>query len=348
MGRGVVSRDEVRQIALALPEVVEQDHHGRPSFRVAGRILATLWDQEHMNVMLDEAGIRTAVEVRPGVCEEFRWGTRLRATHVDLGLADEQLIRELLIDAWEQKAPKRLLKDRIADATDARPGISARCLALARTFRLGRDDLGAWEGSGLPEDAFDEWLTDRVARRPAGQRARVTYGADDVHDFARSAILGALGLRPGDRLLEVGCGGGLLLRDALATGTIATGLDHSEEMVSLARDRAPGAEIVLGSAEQLPFPDASFTAAAMSIVFFFLPDPLAALREGRRVLVPGGRIAIYTTSPGLRGTPAAPEPLASRSHFYENDELVALADTAGFGNIAVTDHDGGQLLTANT
>jgi SAM-dependent methyltransferase len=344
----MVSRDQVRQLALALPEVVEQDHHGRPSFRVAGRILATLWDQEHMNVMLDEAGIRTAVELRPGICEEFWWGKRLRAAHVDLGLADKQLIRELLADAWEQKAPKRLLKDQIADAPGARSRISARCLALARKFSLGQDDLRAWEQSGLAEDAFDDWLTDRVARRPSGRRARDTYGANDVHDFARRAILETLRLRTGDRLLEVGCGGGLLLRDALATGASVTGLDHSEEMVSLARERTPGAEIVLGSAEQLPFPNGSFTAVAMSIVFFFLPDPLAALREARRVLAPIGRIAIYTSSPKLRGTPAAPEPLASRSHFYENDELVALAGTAGFGNIAVNDHDGGQLLSANT
>jgi SAM-dependent methyltransferase len=333
---------------MALPEVVEHDHHGRPSFRVAGRILATLWDEEHMNVMLDEPGIRTAVEAWPGICQEFWWGKRLRAAHVDLGLADEHLIRELLADAWEGKAPKRLLKERIADATGAPSRIPARCLALARKFGLGEDDLRAWEKSGLPEDAFDDWLTDRVARRPGGRRARDTYGADDVHDFARRAILGSLRLRTGDRLLEVGCGGGLLLRDALATGASATGLDHSEAMVSLARERAPGAEIVLGSAERLPFPDTSFTAVAMSIVFFFLPDPLAALREARRVLAPGGRIAIYTTSPELRGTPAAPEPLASRSHFYENDERVALASSAGFGNIAVDDHDGGQLLTANT
>jgi ubiquinone/menaquinone biosynthesis C-methylase UbiE len=169
-----------------------------------------------------------------------------------------------------------------------------------------------------------------------------------VHDFARRAILGTLHLRTGDCLLEVGCGGGLLLRDALATGAFATGLDHSEEMVSLARDRAPGAETVLGSAERLPFPDASFTAVAMSMVFFFLADPLAALREARRVLAPGGQIAIYTTSPKLRGTAAAPEPLARQSHFYENHELAALADTTGFDNIAVKDHNGGQLLTANT
>jgi hypothetical protein len=125
--RGVVSRDRVRQLALALPEVVEQDHHGRPSFRVAGRILATLWDQEHANVMLDEAGIRTAVEAHPGACGEFWWGKRLRATQVDLGRADEQLIRELLADAWEQKAPARLLRNRIAGATGAPSPIPTRC-----------------------------------------------------------------------------------------------------------------------------------------------------------------------------------------------------------------------------
>jgi SAM-dependent methyltransferase len=348
VGLGVVSRDRVRQLALALPEVVEQDHHGRPSFRVAGRIFATLWDQQHMNVMPDEAGIRTAVEARPRICEEFWWGKRLGAARVDLALADEQLISDLLTDAWEQRAPQRLLKDRIGEVPGPRPRISARELALAREFRLGQDDLGAWEQSGLPEDAFDDWLADRVARRPAGRRARDTYGADDVHDFARAAILGALRLRSGDRLLEVGCGGGLLLRDALATGACATGLDHSEEMVGLARERAPGAEIVLGSADQLPFPNVSFTAVAMSIVFFLLADPLAALREDHRVLAPGGRIAIYTTPPELRGTPAAPEPLASRCRFYTNHELIALAGTAGFENIAVRDHDGGQLLTATT
>ena len=42
------------------------------------------------------------------------------------------------------------------------------------------------------------------------------YGADDVHEFARRAILDALALGPGDHVLDVGCGGGLLLRDALA------------------------------------------------------------------------------------------------------------------------------------
>ena len=155
------------------------------------------------------------------------------------------------------------------------------------------------------------------------------YGAEDVHDFARRAILGALGLGPGDRLLEIGCGGGLLLRDALAGGATATGLDHSDDMVRLARERAPGADVVGGSAEALPFADGAFTAVAMSIVLLFLPDPVGALRECRRVLERGGRAAIYTTAPELRGTPAAPEPLAGRGQFHDDDALAGIARGAG-------------------
>jgi hypothetical protein len=105
----MVSREEARELALDLPEAVEQDHHGRPSFRVAGRIFATQWDEQHMNVMLDEGGILTAIDSRPEACEEVRWGKRLAAVRVDLRRVDRQTLESLLADAWEGKAPKRLL-----------------------------------------------------------------------------------------------------------------------------------------------------------------------------------------------------------------------------------------------
>jgi 2-polyprenyl-3-methyl-5-hydroxy-6-metoxy-1,4-benzoquinol methylase len=119
---------------------------------------------------------------------------------------------------------------------------------VLRDLGLGDEDLAAWHAATLREDRFDAWLVDRVARRPSGPRARNVYGADDVHDFARRAILEALALWPDDRLLEVGCGGGLLLREALANGPRVTGIDHSDEMVALARDRTPGAEVILAGA----------------------------------------------------------------------------------------------------
>ncbi len=63
----MISADHAREPALALPEAVEHDDHGRPSFRVTGKIFATLWDETHMNVMLDEPGILTAVQSDPTV-----------------------------------------------------------------------------------------------------------------------------------------------------------------------------------------------------------------------------------------------------------------------------------------
>ena len=74
---------DARRVALSLPEAVERDHHGRPSFRVAGKIFATLWDEEHVNVMVDEPGILTAVEAHPAICAEVWWGKRLAAVRVD-------------------------------------------------------------------------------------------------------------------------------------------------------------------------------------------------------------------------------------------------------------------------
>lgn len=111
----MITPDEARSIALALPEAAEQDHHGRPSFRVGGKIFATLWDECHINVMLDPDGVLTAAQADPEACREFWWGRRLAAVSVDLGQAEAELVRGLLEDAWERKAPRRL--------TAGRPGL---------------------------------------------------------------------------------------------------------------------------------------------------------------------------------------------------------------------------------
>ena len=105
----MVSREQARELALGLPEAVEQDHHGRPSFRVANKIFATQWDEGHMNVMLDEGGIRTAIHSDPKAFEEVWWGKRLAAVRVDLRRVEAETLRELLEEAWERRASKRLL-----------------------------------------------------------------------------------------------------------------------------------------------------------------------------------------------------------------------------------------------
>ena len=192
-------------------------------------------------------------------------------------------------------------------------------------------------------------MTDRIARRPSGRRARKVYGADDVHSFAWGPVLAALDLTPEDALLDVGCGGGVFLNRALETGCRAAGLDHSPDMVRLARETTAGAaEIVRGDAAHLPFDDGSFTAVSCIVAFFFFDDPVAALRDFRRVLDRDrGRVAVYTTAPEMKGTPAAPYPLATRGYFYEDRELEALAIDAGFGMVEVVRPDeGAQLLVA--
>jgi hypothetical protein len=105
----MISPEQARNLALALPEAIEQDHHGRPSFRINGRIFATLWDEDHMNVMADEAGVLTAVQSSPGTCAEVWWGKRLAAARVTLSAAEPELLGELLEDAWERKrsGPRR-------------------------------------------------------------------------------------------------------------------------------------------------------------------------------------------------------------------------------------------------
>jgi SAM-dependent methyltransferase len=198
-----------------------------------------------------------------------------------------------------------------------------------------------------------EWridrMTDRVARRPHGRAARETYGADDVHSWAWDPVLEALQLTPDDALLDVGCGGGVFLRRALETGCGAVGVDHSQDMVHLARRITEGrAPIVHASADRLPFEQDAFTAVSCLVAFFFFPDPVAALLEFNRVVHPErGRVAVYTTPPEMKGTPAAPYPLATRGHFYEDDELAGLARAAGFREVEVRrPDDGAQLLVA--
>src|ERR1700730_523151 len=100
---------EVRKLALALPEVTEQDHWGNPSFRIRGRIFATVPDEAHVNVMIDPFDVDAVVREGPETCEELRWGKEIRGVRVILNNASSTMVEALLETAWRRKAPKRLL-----------------------------------------------------------------------------------------------------------------------------------------------------------------------------------------------------------------------------------------------
>ena len=91
----------------ARPQAIEQDHHGRPSFRVQGRIFATLWAPTALNVMLEDELILAAVARAPSVCSLRYWGTRLAVVTVDLDAAEPELVGDLLEAAWSDRAPRR-------------------------------------------------------------------------------------------------------------------------------------------------------------------------------------------------------------------------------------------------
>lgn len=193
----------------------------------------------------------------------------------------------------------------------------------------------------LAPAALGDWVTDRGARRPSGKRARGIYSDPVYHRPNFALLLEVLDLGPKDRLLEVGCGGGAFLQEALKSGCRATAVDHSPEMVRLARENNRAAvgegrlEVVEGDASHLPVPDDTFTSAVSTGVFGFLREPLASLREVHRALVMGGLFGLYTGTRELVGTPACAEPAASRIRFYEDAELEELARSAGFRDAAV-------------
>ena len=102
---------KARAYALGLPEAGEQDHHGMASFRIRGKIFATVPDDAHLRIMLEDTEIRAAVAEHPDICSEVYWGKRLSCVVVDLARATPQLVEELLAEAWARKAPKSLARD---------------------------------------------------------------------------------------------------------------------------------------------------------------------------------------------------------------------------------------------
>jgi hypothetical protein len=105
-----VNVKQVRRVAMALPEVTEQPHFHLSSFRVKGKIFATMApDGSFMNVFCDEAPREAIVAVDPKAYETLWWG-KSAYLHVHLKAAKVKDVTELLRLAWEHRAPKQLLR----------------------------------------------------------------------------------------------------------------------------------------------------------------------------------------------------------------------------------------------
>jgi SAM-dependent methyltransferase len=136
-------------------------------------------------------------------------------------------------------------------------------------------------------------------------------------------VADAAGIASGDRVLDVGCGTGILARNAAErVGSVGhvTGLDLDEGMLSVARRAGPGIEWRQGDATELPFEDATFDAVVSQFALMYFPDRVAALREMWRVLAPAGRLAVAVWAPHERATGYVE--LASIARRYAGEEAV--------------------------
>jgi SAM-dependent methyltransferase len=115
-----------------------------------------------------------------------------------------------------------------------------------------------------------------------------------------SPVADAAGIRRGDKVLDVGCGTGVLAREALRRvgqeGQVV-GLDLNEGMLAVAARSEPKIAWRRGDAASLPFEDLSFDVVVSQFALMYFPDHVASLREMWRTLAPGGRLAIAAWAP---------------------------------------------------
>jgi ubiquinone/menaquinone biosynthesis C-methylase UbiE len=134
------------------------------------------------------------------------------------------------------------------------------------------------------------------------RRVEAMYTTPDVQE-QRRAVVAALALGEGDRVVDVGVGPGFLaaeMAEVVGRSGLVCGVDVSASMLALAAGRAtpPGSapiELHEAAATAIPHPDGSFDAAVSTQVFEYLPDVPAALVELRRLLRPGGRVVLLDT-----------------------------------------------------
>lgn len=190
-------------------------------------------------------------------------------------------------------------------------------------------------------------LIGRNYGRPSGLVGRLTARLMRRGNAALNLwLLGLLDVQPEDRVLEVGFGPGVAL-DALLAGAadgFVAGVDASALMVQQARTRHATAiatgrlAVRQGDAAALPFGEATFDRACGTHVIYFWPDPVAAMRELRRVLRPGGTLALgyqqreHMPEVALRTTGT----IASR--LYGPGEVEQVVHEAGFVAVRTETH----------
>jgi len=199
-----------------------------------------------------------------------------------------------------------------------------------------------------------------------GSRGQVVQSAAEVYEsFLLPALFDqfvapmadCLGAAPGQRVLDVACGTGVLTRELarrVGPSGAVLGIDINDGMLAVARRTAPGIEWRRCPAEQLEFDDRSFDAVTCQFGLMFFADRRRAVQEMARVLRPGGRLAVAVwggldTTPGydamvdllqrLFGDVAA-DALRAPYALGDRSQLEPCFADAGLADVRVTTHDG--------
>jgi SAM-dependent methyltransferase len=165
-----------------------------------------------------------------------------------------------------------------------------------------------------------------------------THQAEDRHWWYRGRrtvlerVIADLRLPARARILDAGCGSGRNMVEFARHGTV-TGVELSETSVCLARERGAG-EVIAGSVLEMPFEPDNFDLAASLDVIEHLEDDLAALRELRRVVAPGG--ALLITVPAYQWLWSGHDEVNHHFRRYTRRSLQRVAEQAGWQQVRTT------------
>jgi SAM-dependent methyltransferase len=165
-----------------------------------------------------------------------------------------------------------------------------------------------------------------------------THRAEDTHWWYRgrrtvlNRVVEDLGLPPGARILDAGCGSGRNMIELARFGTVSA-IELSQASVELARARDAG-EVVEGSVLEMPYADASFDLATSLDVIEHLDDDVAALRELRRVVAPGG--VLLATVPAYQWLWSGHDEINHHRRRYTRATLAAAGERAGWREVRTT------------
>jgi SAM-dependent methyltransferase len=192
----------------------------------------------------------------------------------------------------------------------------------------------AWQVSGAAAEVYEKCFVPAIFGQWAPQ------------------LTDAAGVSSKDRVLDVGCGTGVLARAAaarVATPDRVTGLDINEGMLTVARRIEPRIDWRHGDATELPFSDDTYDVVMSQFSLMYFPDRIGAVKEMVRVLKPSGRLVVAVWGPFERATSyvilteiaerrcgqAAADVLTAPFVLGDRDKVVDLFEAAGVDNVAV-------------